>query len=168
MLSHASDNLNRVQLVPQGTFWCTSLWLDCGEWWVFPVLKLTYGSSKAVAGDYCFPSLYLHCFFHRLSLFLFFLALLSKYWPKFWLMVSNTRPKQPSGNRCGKMHFNLYIHHSTLGTSPHPLTHSAVLKQHGFAPRTVWFIWRVFFKPALSTLKNVWGFGLSTSPVEKK
>nr|KAF6326434.1 hypothetical protein mPipKuh1_008429 [Pipistrellus kuhlii] len=29
-------------------------------------------------------------------------------------MAWNTRPKQSSGNECGKMYFNLYIHHSTL------------------------------------------------------
>lgn len=167
MLSHVNDNLNRAQLVPQGTFWCTALWLDCGEWWVFPVFKLTYGSSKAVAGDYCFPSLYLLCLFHRLSLFLFFLALLSKYWPKFWLMVSNIRPKQSSGNQCGKMHFNLYIHHSTRCTITTPTDPLCGLKTTRVCPQNSLIYMMSFFKPALSTLKNVLRPGFITSLVEK-
>lgn len=71
MLSHVNDNLNRVQLVPQGTFWCTSLWLDCGEWWVFPVFKPTYGSSKVVAEGLLFSFTTSSFLFHRLSLFCF-------------------------------------------------------------------------------------------------
>lgn len=106
-------------------------------------------------GDYCFPSLYLHCFFHRLSLFLFFLALLSKYWPKFWLMVLNTRPKQPSGNRCGKMHFNLYIPHSTLSTIATPPAPVCGFKTTRGCPQSSLIYMTSFFKPALSTLKNV-------------
>lgn len=62
MLSHVNDNLNKGQLVPQGTLWCTGPQLDCGEWWVFPVFKPTYGLSKQWQKDYCFSSLHLLLF----------------------------------------------------------------------------------------------------------
>lgn len=55
-----SNVLNGVQLVPQGFFRWIGLQLDYIERWVFPVFKPTYGLSKAVAADYCFPPLHLH------------------------------------------------------------------------------------------------------------
>jgi len=58
-LIFGSNSLNGVQLVPQGSPRWIGLQLDYIEWWVFPVFKPTYGLSKAVAVDYCFPPLYL-------------------------------------------------------------------------------------------------------------
>lgn len=104
MLSHVNDNLNRVQLVPQGTFWCTSLWLDCGEWWVFPVFKPTYGLSKAVAEGLLFSFTTSSFLFHRLSLFCFS-----------WLCCQNT--DQSFGSLFGKSFFlssNMFLFYSFI------------------------------------------------------
>ena len=124
-VSHVNDNLNRVQLVPQGTFWCTSLWLDCGEWWVFPVSKPRYGLSKAVAERLLFSFTTSSFLFHRLSLFCFS-----------WLCCQNTdqsfgswfgtpgqnNPLETSVAKC------ILIYTFTIQPCvlPHPLTHSVV------------------------------------------
>jgi len=105
MRSYVSDNLNRAQLVPQGTLWCTSPCLDCGEWWVFPVFKSTYGSSKAVAERLLFSFTTSSFLFHRLSLFCFSWLCCQNTDQSFGSWYWNGRPKQSSGNQCGKMYF---------------------------------------------------------------
>lgn len=157
-LSHVNDNLNRVQLVPQGTFWCSGLWLDCGDWWVFPVFKPTYGLSKAVAERLLFFLHYIFIsFLHRLSLSCFSWLCCKNTDQSFGSWDGDTWPKQSSKNQCGKMYFNLDIHHSTMWLTT-PTDPFCGCKTTWVCPQNCLIYLTKFCKLGLSTLKTFWGW----------
>lgn len=154
--SYANDSLNRAQLVPQGTLWCTSPWPDCGEWWVFPVFKSTYGLSEAVAEKLLFSFTTFSFLFHWISLLCFSWLCCQNIDQSFGSWLAIRGQNNPLETNVAKCILNLYIHHSNMGVT------MPIAPLHGLKTTWVWpqnglIYLTSFFKLGISTFKLFWG-----------